>query len=178
MATLRNLATRPHPPSPRRPSRYRLNHQIPVQTPQTSHQPTDPTNPLKPTLPTPWVDTQLVADPTDRTLGPSRVSQCLQRHPRGSLAQLIGVLLLSHDSDPFVSSLPPSNPGRFTQITPPQPTLPISTPNQRGPTRTTPSHPRATIPPTAPATTPQAPTQPTNERSRPTCQESGLIGAR
>ena len=33
--------------------------------------------------------------------------------PRGSLAQLIGVLLLSHDSDPSVSSLPPSNPGRF-----------------------------------------------------------------
>ena len=28
-------------------------HQLPVQTPQTSHQPTDPTNPLKPTLPTP-----------------------------------------------------------------------------------------------------------------------------
>ena len=57
---------------------------------------------------------ELVGDPADRTLGPRRVSQCLQRHPRGSLAQLIGVLLLSHDSDPSVSSLPPSNPGRFT----------------------------------------------------------------
>ena len=34
--------------------------------------------------------------------------------PRGPLPQLIGVLLLSHDSDPSVSSLPPSNPGRFT----------------------------------------------------------------
>jgi len=38
------------------------------------------------------VDTQLVGDPADRALGPRRVSQCLQRHPRGSLAQLIGVL--------------------------------------------------------------------------------------
>ena len=33
--------------------------------------------------------------------------------PRSSLAQLIGILLLSHDSDPSVSSPPPSNPGRF-----------------------------------------------------------------
>ncbi|WP_208320625.1 hypothetical protein, partial [Actinomyces sp. ZJ308] len=47
---------------------------------------------------------------------PRRVGQCLQGHPRGSLAQLIGVLLLSHDSDPSVSSLPPSNPGRFNRL--------------------------------------------------------------
>ena len=59
------------------------------------------------------MDTQLVGDPADRALGPRRVSQRVQRHPRSSLAQLIGVLLLSHDSDPSVSSLPPSNPGRF-----------------------------------------------------------------
>ena len=59
------------------------------------------------------MDTQLLADPADRALGPRRVSQRLQRHPRGPLAQLIGALLLSHDSDPSVSSLPPSNPGRF-----------------------------------------------------------------
>ena len=38
------------------------------------------------------VDTQLLADPADRALGPRRVSQRVQRHPRGSLAQLIGVL--------------------------------------------------------------------------------------
>ena len=31
--------------------------------------------------------------------------------PRGSLAQLIGILLLSHDSDPSVSSPPPIKPG-------------------------------------------------------------------
>ena len=60
------------------------------------------------------MDTQLVGDPTDRALGPRRIRQRLQRHPRGPLAQLIGVPLLSHDSDPSVSSLPPSNPGRFT----------------------------------------------------------------
>ena len=53
MAALRNLATRPHPPDLRHQSLHRLNYQIPVQTPQTSHQTTDPTNPLKPTLPTP-----------------------------------------------------------------------------------------------------------------------------
>ncbi len=51
------------------------------------------------------VDTQLIGDPADRALGPSWVSQCLQRYPRGSLAQLIGLLLLSHDSDPSTSSL-------------------------------------------------------------------------
>ena len=45
IAALRNLATRPHPPDLRHQNRYRLNHQIPVQTPQTSHQPTNPTNP-------------------------------------------------------------------------------------------------------------------------------------
>ena len=52
--------------------------------------------------------------PPHHALGPRRVGQRLQGHPRGPLAQLIGVLLLSHDSDPSVSSLPPSNPGRFT----------------------------------------------------------------
>ena len=38
------------------------------------------------------VDAQLVGDPADRALGLRRVSQCLQRHPRGPLAQLIGAL--------------------------------------------------------------------------------------
>ena len=46
MATLRNLATRPHPPGPRPRNRYRLNHQIPVMTTQTSHQTTHPANHL------------------------------------------------------------------------------------------------------------------------------------
>lgn len=40
---LRNLATRPHPPLPRLWRLYRLDHQIPVKTLRTSHQPTDPT---------------------------------------------------------------------------------------------------------------------------------------
>ena len=55
-------------------------------------------------------------NPTDRALGPRRVSQHLQRHPHGPLPQLIGVPRLSHDSDPSVSSLPPTNPGRFSGI--------------------------------------------------------------
>ncbi len=42
MAALRNLATRPHPTHPRRQHLHRLNHQIPVKTPQTSHQTTHP----------------------------------------------------------------------------------------------------------------------------------------
>ncbi|WP_256277484.1 ISAs1 family transposase [Actinomyces sp. HMSC075C01] len=46
MATLRNLATRPHPPGPRRPSRYRLNRQIPVTTTKTRHQAHHPANHL------------------------------------------------------------------------------------------------------------------------------------
>ena len=46
MAALRNLATRPHPPGPRRPSRYRLHHQIPVTTTKTRHQATHPANHL------------------------------------------------------------------------------------------------------------------------------------
>ena len=62
------------------------------------------------------VNTQLLADPTDRTPGPRRVSQRLQRHPRSSPAQLIRILLLSHDSDPSTSSLPPPNPGRFEPL--------------------------------------------------------------
>jgi len=40
---LRNLATRPHPPLPRLWRLYRLDHQLPVKTLRTSHQPTDPT---------------------------------------------------------------------------------------------------------------------------------------
>ena len=38
------------------------------------------------------VDTKLVGDPADRAPGSHRVSQRLQRHPRSSLAQFIGVL--------------------------------------------------------------------------------------
>lgn len=46
MATLRNLATRSHPPGPRRRHRHRHNYQIPVTTTHTSHQTTHPTNHL------------------------------------------------------------------------------------------------------------------------------------
>ena len=46
MATLRNLATRPHPTLPQCRHLHRLNHQIPVTTTQTSHQTTHPTNHL------------------------------------------------------------------------------------------------------------------------------------
>ena len=46
MATLRNLATRPHPPGPRRRHLHRLNYQIPVTTTHASHQATHPTNHL------------------------------------------------------------------------------------------------------------------------------------
>ena len=46
MAALRNLTTRPHPPGPRRPSRYRLHHQIPVTTTKTRHQAHHPVNHL------------------------------------------------------------------------------------------------------------------------------------
>ena len=46
MAALRNLTTRPHPPGPRRPSRYRLHHQIPVTTTKTRHQAHHPANHL------------------------------------------------------------------------------------------------------------------------------------
>jgi len=55
MATLRNLATRPHPPSPRPQNRYRQHRQTPVTTTQTSHQNTHPTNHLNQlSLPTPY----------------------------------------------------------------------------------------------------------------------------
>ena len=46
MAALRNLTTRHHPSGPRRPSRYRLHHQIPVTTTKTRHQAHHPTNHL------------------------------------------------------------------------------------------------------------------------------------
>ncbi len=46
MAALRNLATRPHPVGLRRQSRHHFDHQIPVKTPQTSHQVTNPTDHL------------------------------------------------------------------------------------------------------------------------------------
>ena len=46
MAALRNLTTRHHPSGPRRPSRYRLHHQIPVTTTKTCHQAHHPTNHL------------------------------------------------------------------------------------------------------------------------------------
>jgi len=46
MATLRKLATRPHPPGPRRRHLHRLNYQIPVTTTHASHQATHPTNHL------------------------------------------------------------------------------------------------------------------------------------
>ena len=54
IATLRNLATRPHPTLPRHRHLHRQHHQIPVTTTQTSHQTTHPNPPPKPTLPTPW----------------------------------------------------------------------------------------------------------------------------
>ena len=59
------------------------------------------------------MNAQLLGDPAHRTLGPRRIGQCLQDQPHGPLPQFIGVRLLSHDSDLFVSSLPPSNPRRF-----------------------------------------------------------------
>ncbi|WP_430515750.1 transposase [Actinomyces oris] len=46
MATLRKLATRPHPPGPRRRHLHRLNYQIPVTTTHASYQATHPTNHL------------------------------------------------------------------------------------------------------------------------------------
>ena len=42
MATLRNLATRPHPTLPRHQNLHRQHHQIPVTTTQTSNQTTHP----------------------------------------------------------------------------------------------------------------------------------------
>ena len=48
MATLRNLATRPHPPGPRHRHLHRQHHQIPVTTTQTSHQTTHPNRPCRP----------------------------------------------------------------------------------------------------------------------------------
>jgi len=53
MTTLRNLTTRTHPPGPRRSSRYRLHHQIPVTTTKTRHQAHRPANHLTRTLPIP-----------------------------------------------------------------------------------------------------------------------------
>jgi len=61
------------------------------------------------------MDTQLTSNPSDRTLGPLRIPTGLQRQPSRTLTQLIGTLPRTrHDSDPFQSSLPLSNPERFT----------------------------------------------------------------
>ena len=63
------------------------------------------------------MDTQLTGDPSDRALGSLRVPAGLHSHPRSPLPQLRGVLpRCTHDSDPSVRSLPPSNPGRNSLI--------------------------------------------------------------
>lgn len=61
------------------------------------------------------VGIQLLADSAYHSLGPCWVSQCLHGYTCGPLAQFVVVLRLSHGSGPSVSSLSPSNPGRFNE---------------------------------------------------------------
>ena len=61
------------------------------------------------------MDAQLAAILRIAPLARAGSASVSNARPRGPLAQLIRVPRLSHDSDPYLASLPPSNPGRFTK---------------------------------------------------------------